>query len=73
MENGKILYGENENYILLNLQTMSPGFLNAHLTKLSVFKDRIDGEKLDVLSIYKYSDIMPGNSGKVGIFDQRKS
>ena len=71
MKNGKILYGENENYILLNLQTMSPGFLNAHLTKLSIFKDGIDGEKLDVLSIYKYSDIMPGNSGKVGIFDKQ--
>ena len=70
MEEGKILYGKDENYLLLNLKTMSPGFLNAHLLELSVFKDRIDEDKLDVMSIYKYSDVMSGSS-KLGIFDKQ--
>ena len=70
MEEGKILYGKDENYLLLNLKTMSPGFLNAHLLELSVFKDRIDEDKLDVMSIYKYSDVMSGTS-KLGIFDKQ--
>ncbi len=70
MEEGKILYGKDENYLLLNLKTMSPGFLNAHLLELSVFKDIIDGEKLDVLPIYKYSDVISGSS-KLGIFDKQ--
>lgn len=70
MEEGKILYGKDENYLLLNLKTMSPGFLNAHLLELSAFKDRIDEDKLDVMSIYKYSDVMSGTS-KLGIFDKQ--
>lgn len=70
MEEGKILYGKDENYLLLNLKTMSPGFLNAHLLELSIFKDRIDEDKLDVMSIYKYSDVMSGSS-KLGIFDKQ--
>ena len=70
MKEGKILYGKDENYLLLNLKTMSPGFLNAHLLELSVFKDIIDGEKLDVLPIYKYSDVISGSS-KLGIFDKQ--
>lgn len=70
MEEGRILYGKDENYLLLNLKTMSPGFLNAHLLELSVFKDRIDEDKLDVMSIYKYSDVMSGTS-KLGIFDKQ--
>ena len=70
MEEGKILYGKDENYLLLNLKTMSPGFLNAHLLKLSVFKDRIDDEEFDVISLYKYSDIISG-SAKLGIFDKQ--
>ena len=70
MDEGKILYGKDENYLLLNLKTMSPGFLNAHLLELSVFKDIIDGEKFNVMPIYKYSDVISGSS-KLGIFDKQ--
>ena len=70
MEEGKILQGKDENYLLLNLKTMSPGFLNAHLLELSVFKDRIDGDKFEVIPIYKYSDVISGSS-KLGIFDKQ--